>query len=327
MDRIKNLARAYEPQVGTAPIWPRLHALSQRFARQSVLDSAAATLALNALLNNDQIPIDELTPQMREAFHLAYPHKDLVALAKGGPSDMAGFLSAWRGKLFEVMVRDKLNNGETVATLHLGPGEFARLAESATQPGWDLEIVSKTGHSIAKVQLKATESLAYVHEHVSRYATIPVLVTGDLHGTSHLGVIERVSDIHNDALVTQVQSAADHLHAPQHDDWLVGLPWALIFATETWGIVSGTKTPEQAMTGIVQRSVRTGFWITVAKVASLVHPMVGIGVLAARVIAAFGSKEPIEQELDTKRQEAIQVVVTQLITAPNRLLPYYRLST
>ena len=64
--------------------------------------------------------------------------------------------------------------------------------------------------------------------------------------------------------------------------------------------------------------------VAVAKVASLVDPVLGTVVLAARVIAAIGSEEPVEPEPDAERQEAIRVAVTQLITVPNRLLPCYR---
>ena len=91
-----------------------------------------------------------------------------------------GFLSAWKGKYFEVLVRDELNAGEWVGDIHLEPGQTALLAESAIQPGWDLQIINSDGSVAQELQLKATESLSYVKEALERYPDIGVLTTDEV---------------------------------------------------------------------------------------------------------------------------------------------------
>ena len=43
-----------------------------------------------------------------------------------------------------------------------GRGEEALLAESANQPGWDIQIVDRFGEQVDVLQAKATDSMSYV---------------------------------------------------------------------------------------------------------------------------------------------------------------------
>ena len=49
-----------------------------------------------------------------------------------------------------------------------------------TSPGWDLQIVDRFGERVDVLQLKATESMSYVKEHLERYPDIRVVVPEDL---------------------------------------------------------------------------------------------------------------------------------------------------
>lgn len=323
MDQLEALRIRYAHLPDEQSIWDALIRLARHFSEASVIDAAAAAFALNAILNNSDIPLHELSPQMREAFALSYPHVDLIELAKGPPSEMQGFMNAWRGKLFEVTVRDRLNQGESVAGLHLGPGETARLAADATQPGWDLEILSAKGESVAQIQLKATDSLAYVQEHFARYPGISVIATSELAGHEHLTSLHPALDISDAHLTHQVQVAADHLHAPQHDDWLAGLPWVLIAATEAWSVLRGQKTGEQALAHAATRGVRTAGWLLVGKVVSLVSPILALGVLAGRVLFGLASSSDTHKSEPSDRTDVIRIQIESFVTVPNRLLPKY----
>ena len=87
----------------------------QERREQSLLDAAAAAISLNGIVNGDAINFDQITPQMREAFELSFPNdvleERLSDLDTADPAELAGFMSNWRGKYFEVLVRDELNSG------------------------------------------------------------------------------------------------------------------------------------------------------------------------------------------------------------------------
>ena len=101
-------------------------------------------------------------------------------MAGRSPEELAGFVNGWKGKLFEVDVRDRLNAGEWVGDLHLEPSQTAQLAASATQPGWDLAIYDSHGAVVDQLQLKATDSLAYVKHALEQYPGIHVLTTAEV---------------------------------------------------------------------------------------------------------------------------------------------------
>jgi len=102
----------------------------------------------------------ELPAQLREAFALQFPNLARENALSGLTLDevMDRYGMGLRGKYFEVMVRDTLNQGGAVGSLELQPGQVAVLAESPTQPGWDLRIEP----DMSLYQLKATDDLSYV---------------------------------------------------------------------------------------------------------------------------------------------------------------------
>ena len=79
-----------------------------------------------------------------------------------------------------MLVRDRLNEGERVGEIELQPGQAASLAESPTQPGWDLRIENEDGTAAELVQLKATESMAYVKTAFDKYPDIRVAVPSEV---------------------------------------------------------------------------------------------------------------------------------------------------
>ena len=74
-----------------------------------------------------------------------------------------GHLGNIKGSYFEGLVADRLNSGEEVGELQLGEGQTAVLADSTTQPGWDMQILNADGEEAETLQDddKATESKAY----------------------------------------------------------------------------------------------------------------------------------------------------------------------
>ena len=131
-------------------------------SQREVLEIAAIATDVSAdsILNLGLEP--ENNPLIMEAFRLQYPNLD-EDLVGSSEDRLSGLANGIKGKYFELLVCDRLNNGESLGELRLGPGQVARLADSPTQEGWDLEIVEAEGGSLVEhIQLKATTSMGYV---------------------------------------------------------------------------------------------------------------------------------------------------------------------
>ena len=152
-------------------------------SQREILEIAAiaADVSANSILNLGLEP--ESNPLIMEAFRLQYAHVDLDSLVGASEERLNGLANGIKGKLFELLVRDRLNNGESLGELRLGPGQVARLAESPTQEGWDLEIVNlQDGSLVEQLQLKATTSMSYVKTALDKYPDIKVAVPSEVDG-------------------------------------------------------------------------------------------------------------------------------------------------
>ncbi|WP_415405680.1 hypothetical protein ACLHDG_07900 [Sulfurovum sp. CS9] len=107
-----------------------------------------------------------------------------------------GFISAVKGKLFEQKYIEYLNDG------NLPDGYSAFLAESATQPGWDIAIEGKNGEIASVLQAKATDSVSYVKDALEKYPNIDVVTTDEVY--SHL-VMSGISDNLTNSAITNVE--------------------------------------------------------------------------------------------------------------------------
>ncbi len=130
----------------------------QRRSEGEILELAAmaADLSTHDIINLDLEP--EPDRQVLEAFRRQYPNVELESLVGRSDESIKGFVKGVKGKYFEVLVRDRLNAGETVGELRLEPGQMARLAVKSNEPGWDLEIIDRNGE-VEQLQLKAHEAM------------------------------------------------------------------------------------------------------------------------------------------------------------------------
>ena len=170
---------------------------------------------------------------MEEAFHLAYPNVELDSIVNSNPDEVVGFLNGWKGKYFEVLVRDDLNDGNWIGDVHLDPGQYTEIAESATQPGWDLQIFNDDGSISEALQLKATNSLGYVQELLEKYPDIDVLTTSEVFDQSDM-LTEQIinSGVSNDDLTNAIHAPMESLFdsgiGEFVEDILPGLPFLII---------------------------------------------------------------------------------------------------
>ena len=174
------IAEEYPPQSRDA-----LLALAEKLRirnEKEVLEIAAlaADIGLDDMVNLGLEP--DANPQLVEALNTYPPIKEDL-LATGELSQ--GQINNIKGKYFETLVRDRLNDGEALGELQLEPDQIARLATSASQKGWDLEIIDEDGEAVELLQLKATESMSYVKDALKNHPDYRIVVPSEMDSTSH----------------------------------------------------------------------------------------------------------------------------------------------
>jgi hypothetical protein len=292
---LAGVADGYLRKYGTvAQADERLRELYSRYIKEreaSILDAVAATAALNVLAFGDQVDTDAITPQMEEAFRLAFSNVAVnMTLAErfaelGDSSEEArrGFLSALKGKYFEVIVRDNFNAGISTGDLIPGPGQTAQLAQDPTQPGWDLRIFNCDGALDEALQLKATDSLRPIRNALEN-GDIRVLTTNEAADLVVGGSLdpENVlrSGISDSSLEAEVAAPLEPLLDSQLENIFEhvapGLPFVLIAAVEGTKVLMGRQVFEDAVHRCLDRGVKTGAGIAVGGLFALV----GAGVIS-----------------------------------------------
>ncbi|MCX7167757.1 MAG: hypothetical protein NTV11_15980 [Rhodocyclales bacterium] len=244
--------------------------------KMSILDAAAIAIAFDYVFSADTVDLSQITPDMAKAWDLAYPHVSIESLVGRSPEDLAGVISGWKGKLFEVEVEQRLNAGEWVGDLHLEGEQVAVLADSPIQAGWDLRIIDPDGSVADTIQLKATESVSYVHEALARYPDTPIVATHEI--ASRMagdGIID--SNILNDHLTAGV---SDHISDATSDavsDSVMGvMPVSVIVATEAIKVLAGKKSVDEAFESGGERLVKGAIAGGVAAAVSVIGtPILG----------------------------------------------------
>lgn len=157
----------------------------RRRSEQEVLELAAiaADISIDDITNLGLETDSNL--QLHEAFRLANPSVNPESLVEKTGSELQGYIGNTKGKYFEVLVRDRLNAGETLGELNLEPGQIAFMAESPTERDWDLEIVDQSGETAYEIELKATKTMSDVRKVLEENPNISVAVPDNLDSTPH----------------------------------------------------------------------------------------------------------------------------------------------
>ena len=164
----------------------------------------------------------DVSPDVLKAYELAYP--DLAA-QRGfleqvstlhSPDQISGFTNGIKGKLFEIQYADYLNNG------HLPDGFHASLAEAANQPGFDLIISGPDGQVSDYLQLKATESAAYVQQALLRYPDIHVVATDEVFlSVAGKELLESGNVMHSGLSDHAIEAIAQSNIEQAHNAWFI----------------------------------------------------------------------------------------------------------
>lgn len=334
---IERLYEEYWAEVGDGDVLESLRAASAGFLKEraaSVGDAATTALALGSILAGPAFDASALTPQMVESFSLAFPNREIENIASMSGEELSGLLSAWKGKLFEVIVRDRLNEGQWVGDLHLDAGQTAELAESATQPEWDLLIRGADGSIANEIQLKATESLSYVEAALEKYPGTEIVTTAEIADAA--GDLDRmisVTDIADFDLTASLEDGiGDGLADSVLDAFLPGLPFLFIASTETIAVLAGRREASDAVVRAVRRTGKAvvsgliGYGIGL-----LFGDIFGIGAaVVTRLLLGGEAHVPAvapsaHQSRPTTRRTALIPVLNREIELRRRLLPTYAL--
>ncbi len=181
---------------------------------------------------------------------------DPLLLKAIGGEPLQGAVNTAKGKYFEYLVAERLNQGGQVGPLLLQDGQKAVLAESMTQPGWDLQIVDEHGSVVEYLQLKATDSVGYIRSALERYPDIEILATTDV---SDSGLVLD-SGISDQLLREQVGEAIDGVDVPLSELFLDHfhplLPLAAMALYEGYHLKIGAQSFDTFKLALARRGQR-----------------------------------------------------------------------
>ena len=145
-------------------------------------DMLLDSLGISASVIHGYYHIDYIPEEIEEAYKAAYPIKSQTdnlrdIIEDADDTELAGLISGIKGKLFEMRYVDFLNDG------HLPDGYEAVLAESATNPGWDIAILDNNGITVNELQMKATDSVDYIKTALERYPDIDIVTTEEVYNS------------------------------------------------------------------------------------------------------------------------------------------------
>ena len=220
---------------------------------QSIIDTAAVASALSfEIISNKTNPLAE------KAFKMTNPNFNAENYDSLQPNQVSGILASAKGKYFELLIANKLNNGEMVGNISLPHGAKAELADSITQKGWDINIINDEEQVIEYYQIKATDSLSYVKSALEKLDDIKILATNEIVSESD-SIIN--TGIDNDALNEEIKNLIDSKTSSFVDNLVNGfnpiLPLCLIAISQGYKIVVSKNKKNQIINETLMRSERS----------------------------------------------------------------------
>lgn len=263
----------------------------REYRATTLLDCAAVSsqLAVGDLLRTD------VDPLALRALHDTNPHFDPSAYHSA--DEWSGIINAAKGKYFEYLVADRLNDGQAVGDVVLPEGYHAVVADSINQPGWDLRILDDHGRLDQYLQLKATDSASYIHHALERYPDIKILASSEVATglDGHHMILD--AGISEDQLHAAVETAGggqsgfldgfwEHFHPV--------LPLLLIAGMQGYQVAVGKRSVQDAMEIGMARTQRA---LAMAGTGVLVKA-VGGGLLAIPAACLVGLWVTESQTID-----------------------------
>ena len=308
-EELNKIAEAYPPEnhVELLDIAQQYRLRSER----EVLEVAAlaSDVSFNSVTSLGLEP--DANPQLLEAFELQYPTVNIESLRGQSEEFVQRYVNGVKGKYFEVLVRDGLNDGERLGELQLEPGQFAKLADSPTQAGWDLQIVNGDGSIAEEIQLKASESLSYIRKALDKYPDIRVAAPSEIDDSPDeiLGI-----DITDQKLTQDAQAQLEELREGPIEDFLDSsleaaldsLPIVSALVTgviEGRNVLAGRSTIAEAIQRGARRVGKSAAYDALAAATGLGLAAVGLRVIEGRVSARVAGRTALGDRLAPRTEE------------------------
>lgn len=293
-------------------ISPEINALYTRLKLKSdgYVDLISAAAAIGSIVYSDYIDLDNITPQMEEAFKLSFPNKELSDLGDMTSEQLEGVVNNWKGKYFEVLLRDELNAGEQIGSLVLEDGELVKLSENLNEPGWDLQILNADGTIAQEIQAKASENISYVKEALERY-DYDVITTSEISNFS-----ERIntSNFADSTLETEISSPIEALFDSNAmniiEEVAPALPFIIITVSEGRKVMVGKQTLQAGFQKSTSRGLKTGASMSAAYIAGVLFGgaiAVPVGIATKLSIDRFRNNSSIAEEMEETNRKLGQL--------------------
>jgi hypothetical protein len=258
---------------------------NKRIQELALLDCFASALSLGLIFKENGVDFNAITPKMEEAFNLQYPNLEINDLINYNDDQLQGIISGWKGKLFEVNLRDGLNNGENIGGIKLDFNQTAELVSNPTNEGFDLVILDDdTGQIVDELQAKATNSVSYIRETIEKYPDYEIITTEEAAnelGSSFDSVTEingvniYNSGVTNDELTSEIKKPFDS------DVDIFAFSFILIPVIRNGHkYLAGRYTVEKAVTSITSDVTKSALAIAGGSILVLLGLGTGIGIIA-----------------------------------------------
>jgi hypothetical protein len=283
----------------------KLHQSYLKRRQETITEALAASIALNEIFREDIIDLGAITPEMQEAFDISFPKLQIEDLADFTDNQLTGIISNWKGKLFEIEVRDRLNAGNIVGDLSLTEGQSASIAADLTQPGWDLQILNEDGSTAELLQLKATNSLSYINSAFEKYPGIDIMSTSEIANLNDNLINSDISlqDL-NAAIETPMEPLFGHLGEDILDTLLPGLPFLIICLSEGRHVFMNKKTADEAFANASDRAVKSGLAIGAGILTTYFTSFSLLG-----ITATFLTRLAFKEEEKETKAKALQLLI------------------
>lgn len=219
----------------------------RQYKNTRTLDLAAVAISLGIQPESS----DAMDPLALKALHDTNPNFDPGDVGSYSDQEWMGIVNSAKGKYFEYLVADELNAGGTVGDLTLPEGYSAHLADSMTQPGWDMRIVDGHGHTAELLQLKATESVGYIRDTLDRYPDISILTTDEVArgiGPNNMVIDSKMSESDLDHAINSTAVGLDHGYLDEFwNNFHPLMPLLVIVATQGYQVVMKKQQVSGAM--------------------------------------------------------------------------------
>ena len=162
---------------------------------KAINSSYAETIAMEAdiLINSRQTT----NPDIENAHKIAFPKHNISFADHVNSFDtieqQMGVISGVKGKLFEIKVKDHLDNE------FASEGLKVELAENVNQKGWDLVVKDQNNEPLNYFQVKCSDNIDYITSSTDKYPEFVHIVPEDVYKSS-----ETLIDNDNIHLLNQI---------------------------------------------------------------------------------------------------------------------------